>query len=81
MLTNGGEVVSRPRCTPRKIPRSNFCWRLCPLQGHNAAGRIRTIEKSSKLIGGQTRDLPTSSVVSIKYIPRAIIVNLPTSVA
>jgi hypothetical protein len=36
---------------------------LSRTQGHNAAGRIRWIEKSSDLIGFRSRDLPGCSVV------------------
>jgi hypothetical protein len=32
--------------------------RLSPSQGHSAARRIRSIEKSSDIIGNQTHDLP-----------------------
>jgi hypothetical protein len=48
-LTDGGEVVSptrRPPFTPRKIPGTHFCCRLSRPQGHSAAGKIRSIEKS-----------------------------------
>jgi hypothetical protein len=47
-LTDGGEVVSltrRPPFTSRKIPGIYFCLRLSGPQGHNAAGRIKSIEK------------------------------------
>jgi hypothetical protein len=47
-LTDGGEAVSltpRPLITPRKIPGIHFYERLSLPQGHNAAGRIRSIEK------------------------------------
>jgi hypothetical protein len=37
--------------TPRKIPGTHFCYRLSRPQGHSAAGRIRSIEKSNDLIG------------------------------
>jgi hypothetical protein len=33
-------------------------------QDHNAAGRIRSVEKSSDLIGNRTRDIPACSVVT-----------------
>jgi hypothetical protein len=51
-LTVGGEVslTRRPPFTPRKIPGTHFCQRLSRLQGHSAAGRIRSIE-FSKLVG------------------------------
>jgi hypothetical protein len=47
----------------RKIPGTHFCLRLCRRQGHNAAGRIRSIEKPNDLIGIRTRDLPACSIV------------------
>jgi hypothetical protein len=49
-LTNGGEVVSlmhRPRFAPRNIRGT---------QGHSAAGRIRSVEKSNDM-GNRTCDL------------------------
>jgi hypothetical protein len=38
--------ASRP-LTPRKIPGAHFCYRLSRPQSHNAAGRIRSFEKST----------------------------------
>jgi hypothetical protein len=32
-------------------------------QGHGAAGRVRSIEKSSDLIGNRTRDIPACSIM------------------
>jgi hypothetical protein len=65
-LTDGGEVVSltrRPHLyPPRKIPGTRFFKRLSRPQGHSAAGRIRSIEKSSDLIRIRTRDLPACSI-------------------
>jgi hypothetical protein len=49
-FTDGGKVVSpthRPLFTPKKIPGTDFCYRLSRRQGHSAAGRIRYIEKST----------------------------------
>jgi hypothetical protein len=41
-------------------------------QGHSAAGNIRSIEKSSELIGNRTRDLPACSTVpQSTTLPRA----------
>jgi hypothetical protein len=37
---------------------------LSPPQGHSAAGRIRSIEKSNDLIGNRTRELPACNIVS-----------------
>jgi hypothetical protein len=48
----------------RKIPGTHFCYRLSRLQCHSAAGRIRSIEKSSGLIGNRTRDLLACSIVA-----------------
>jgi hypothetical protein len=58
----------------RKIPGTHFCQRLSRLQGHIAAGRIRSIEKSNDLIGNLTRYLSACSVVPqptdlLHYIP------------
>jgi hypothetical protein len=64
--TNGGETLSLtrwPPFTPRKIPGTHFCWRLSRAQGHSAAGRIRSIEKSSDLVENQTRNLLACTVV------------------
>jgi hypothetical protein len=65
-LTYGGEVVSlkrRPSFTPRYIPGTHFCQRLSRLQGHSAAGRIRSIEKYSYrwLINPITNPIPAFS--------------------
>jgi hypothetical protein len=52
-LIDGGEVVSPtrpPSFTHRKIPGTHFCYRLSRPQGHSAAGRIRSIDKSNDLI-------------------------------
>jgi hypothetical protein len=60
------EVVSlthTPPFTPRKIPGTHFCWRLSRPQGHRAAGRIRSIEKSNDLIRNRTRDVLPCSIV------------------
>jgi hypothetical protein len=62
LFTDGGELSAlRAGRTfiPRNIPGTHFCWRLSRLWCHNAAGRIRSIEKSSDLIGNGTRYLPT----------------------
>jgi hypothetical protein len=51
-LTDGGEVVSLTRqlpFTPRKIPGTHLEAELS--QGNSAAGRVRSIEKSSDLVG------------------------------
>jgi hypothetical protein len=56
-LTDGGEVVSLTRRQPftlRKIPGTHFCQRLSLPRGHKATRRVRSIEKSSDLIGSRT---------------------------
>jgi hypothetical protein len=66
-LTDGGEFVSltrRPSFTPTKIPGTHFYQRLSRTQGHSAAGRITSIEKSNDLIGNRTRDLPSCIIVA-----------------
>jgi hypothetical protein len=77
-LIDGGEVVSltrRPPFTPRKIPDTHFCSRLSRPQGHNTAGRIRSIEKSNDLIGNGNRDLPACSIVpQPTMLPRAPVI-------
>jgi hypothetical protein len=56
---------------PRMIPGTHFCYRLSRPQGHSAAGRIRSIEKSND-IGNRTRDLPACSIVpQPTALPRA----------
>jgi hypothetical protein len=63
-LTGGGEVVSVGHpFTRRKIPGAHFYYRLSRPQGHSAAERIRSTEKSSDFIGNQTHDLPACSIV------------------
>jgi hypothetical protein len=62
---DGSGVVSHMRWspfTPRKIPRTHFCYRLSWPQGHSAAGRIRSIEKSNDLIRNWTHDLLACSI-------------------
>jgi predicted RNA binding protein YcfA (HicA-like mRNA interferase family) len=57
---------------PRKIPGTNFCLRPSRPQGHSAAGRIRSIEKSNDVIRNRTRDLPACSTVpQPNMLPRA----------
>jgi hypothetical protein len=75
-LIDGGKVVSLmqwPSIAPRKIPGTYFCQRMSLPQGHSAAVRIRSTEKSSDLIRNQTRNLPACSVVSQSTIvPHAL---------
>jgi hypothetical protein len=48
---------------PGKIPDTRLCQRLSLPQGHNTAGRIRSIEKSSDLIGNRIRYLHACYIV------------------
>jgi hypothetical protein len=59
-FTDGVKVVSP--LPPRKITGTHFCYCLSRSQGHNSAGRIRSIEKIH-LIGTRTHDLPACSIV------------------
>jgi hypothetical protein len=56
-LTEGGEV-SLTRWSPRKILGSHFYQRLIGPRGYSTTGRVRSIEKSSDLIGNWIRGLP-----------------------
>jgi hypothetical protein len=65
-LADSDEVVSlmhRPPLTHRKIPDTYFCYGLSRSQGHSAAGRFRTVEKSNGLFGSRTCDLSACSIV------------------
>jgi hypothetical protein len=44
-------------------PSYSFLLEAESTQGHRLAGRIRSTEKFSYLIGNQTRDLPACSIV------------------
>jgi hypothetical protein len=53
-------------------PGAYFCQRQSRPQGHSAAGRIRSIEKSIDLIRNRTRDIPACSIVpQPTSLPRA----------
>jgi hypothetical protein len=51
----------------RPLPPGRFLVLIsvggCRLQGHNEAGRIRSIEKSNDLMGKRTCDLPAFNMV------------------
>jgi hypothetical protein len=78
-LTDGGDVVNlthRPPFTSRKIPGTHFWQRLRRPQGHSAAGRIRSVEKSNDLIVNRNRDLPACRIVpQPSTLPRAPIMT------
>jgi hypothetical protein len=47
----------------RKIPGPHLCYRLSQPQGHSAAERIWSIEKSNDLIGNRNHDLSACRIV------------------
>jgi hypothetical protein len=70
----------RPSFSPKKIPGTHFCFKLSRPQGYSAVGRIKSIEKSSDLIGNRTRDFPVCSIgryrerlISCQYVERGLI--------
>jgi hypothetical protein len=65
-LTVGGEVISLTRrqpFTPQKYSWYSFLLEAELTQDRNVAGRVRSTENSTDLIGNRTRDLPTCSIV------------------
>jgi hypothetical protein len=73
-LTDGGDVtlMRRPSFTPWEISGTHFCYRLSRPQCYSMAGRIRSIEILSELIGNRTRNLLACSVVpQPTTLPRA----------
>jgi hypothetical protein len=53
-LTDGSKAISlmcRSPFTPKKISGTHFCQRLSQPQSHSLDGRIRSVEKSSDIIG------------------------------
>jgi hypothetical protein len=79
-FTDGSQVVSLTRrlaLIRRMIPGSHFCKWVSRPQGHSAAGMSRLIEKSSDLIGNQTRHFPACSTVpQPNMLPRAPSIHL-----
>jgi hypothetical protein len=64
---------------PTKIRGTHFSYRLSQPQGHSTAERIRSVEKSTYLIGNRTRDLPILFIVpQPTTLPRAPINELHT---
>jgi hypothetical protein len=68
-----GRSVGRPPFIRRKISGTHLCQRLNRPKGHNAAGRITSIEKSSDIIVNGIRDLAACSsiVPQLTTVPRA----------
>jgi hypothetical protein len=72
-LTDGGEVslTHLPPFTPGRFLVLISIRGWVEPQGHIAAGRIRSIEKSNELIGNRTRDHPACSIVpQVTTLPR-----------
>jgi hypothetical protein len=64
--------MHRPPINPQKDPL--YLFLLDKFQGHSAAVRIMSIEKSSNLIGNRNRDLSACSIVSqLITLPRALV--------
>jgi hypothetical protein len=51
--------------------------RCCQPQGHSAAGRIRSIEKSNDLIGNRSRDFPVTSMGVPKFVTQFLVFLSP----
>jgi len=49
--------MRRQPLTPGDIPGTHFCSRLSPLQGHSAAGMIRSMKNLNDHKGNQTSNL------------------------
>jgi hypothetical protein len=65
-------VLRAGRPLPQKDSWYSFLLEAESASGHSAAGMIRSIEKSSDLIGTRTRDLSTYSIVpQPTTLPRA----------
>jgi hypothetical protein len=80
-LTDGIGVVGstrRPPFTPpppRKIPHTQFCWRLSRPEVHSEVQRIKKIHKSNDLIGNQSQDVSAcdiSAVIGSKWQSRLV---------
>jgi hypothetical protein len=64
---DGGKVViltHRPPWPPRNTQGTQFCQRLCRLQGNSRTGRIMSLKNSNDTIGNRTRDLPVCSATA-----------------
>jgi hypothetical protein len=62
------------------IPGTHFCWRLSRSEGHSAAGRASSIEKSNDLIVNQNSDLLACSILrQPTTLPRTPTVRSHTS--
>jgi hypothetical protein len=65
------------RFTHQEDFSTSFCWSMSRPQGHNAAGRIRSIEKSNVLIWIRSRHLPACNIVPQPItLPRAPVTNI-----
>jgi hypothetical protein len=67
-FTDGGDVVNLMHRPQFISPQDS--WYSFRLEGHSAAGRIRSIEKYNDLIGNRTRDLQVCTIVINAQAPR-----------
>jgi hypothetical protein len=63
-------MALRPPFTSQEDSWYSFLLEAGRPQGHSAAVKIRSIEKSGDLIGIRTRDLPACSSVPQPYAPQ-----------
>jgi hypothetical protein len=59
--------LHRPPLPSRRYHSTDFCWRLSRSQGHNTAGRIKSMKNPNYPIGNRTRDLPSSNNCATAY--------------
>jgi hypothetical protein len=72
--------LSSLRAYPQEDSWYSFMLEADRPQGHSAAGRIESIEKSNDLIGNRTRHLRASSIVPRpSTLPRAPTVDVERS--
>jgi len=56
---------------PGNIPGTHLCWRLSRLQGHSAAGRIKSL-KNSKKLNLRPSDLQRSTLTAPPRTPNSL---------
>ena len=67
-------LTHRPPLPPGNIPGTYFCYNLNQLQGHGAAGRVKSMINLKDPIGNRTRNLPACSLMPQETaLPRSVI--------